>query len=328
MGARVRGMVLWGLVVAGCELAAPFDLPPPEPRGPFDPAIPRRLTFNTGDDRAPMVFADTVVFSRLEPARADQDQCFGFLQVEGGVLSRTVCPGGPLADQRQQLWSEPAVSPDGVRMAYVVREGPIGRAFQGSQVIVVAPLASPGEATATFNGRVVLPDGREAAEIRRLRWSGEATLRFLAGVPDPVTNQFTPFAVAELDVASGDVVAAAGVDQPAAYATAPDGGVWYASRTDPSLLLHVPVGSDTPQAVGRFGAPVIDLENGGDVPVAVTSTATVEWLDLQTGVTGGVLWTGSGPLRVAGVPGTRRVVAEIVSAGAPDLWLLEIRGAN
>ncbi len=329
MRARVLRMVVLSLAVAACEHAAPFDVPPAEPRGPFDAAIPRRLTFNTGDDRTPVLVADTVIFSRFEPAREDQDRCFGFLPVAGGVLARSVCPGGPLPDDRQQIWSEPAVSPDGARIAYIAREGPIGSASTGSQVIVVAPLSAPGEATATFNGRVVLPDGREAAMIRRLRWPGGETLRFIAGVPDPVTNAFTPFAVVELDIASGAVSAVAGVDEPAAYATAPDGSVWYVSRLDPTLLLQVPPESGTPAAVGRFSAAVIDLENGDGVPVAVTEApAAVEWLDLLTGTTGGVLWRGATPLQVASAPGTRRVVAEIASGGAPDLWLLVIPGPN
>lgn len=49
----VRAFLLPVAIVAACEHTAPFGALELDSLGPAAPGLPRRLTFNTGDDRNP-----------------------------------------------------------------------------------------------------------------------------------------------------------------------------------------------------------------------------------------------------------------------------------
>jgi len=57
---------------------------------------------------------------------------------------------------------------------------------------------------------------------------------------------------------------------------------------------------------------------------AVSTWTEIEWLDLTTGARGGSQRTSGLAGRISGVPGSPRVVAEILAANETNLWLLAI----
>jgi hypothetical protein len=239
-------------------------------------------------------------------------------------------------------WIEPALSPDS-RLAYVRDRGWPNRFGPTTRSLVVTPLEDPDSITFELEVPFWLEDGRQITGIRHVSWIGSDTVRFLAGdesyypgsdvFPDTL---FTPFRVVDLTVVTGGLREHVATEGAYSYTAAPDGGIWFVLQDTPEQLYHVPPEGDT-TLVGSFSAPVISVTVGNARPVAsvlktlvnpqtgaVSSWTEIEWLDLTTGAPGGSQRTSGLAGRISGVPGSSRVVAEILGANETNLWLLAI----
>jgi hypothetical protein len=345
-------LVVLTLAGASCGHEPPFAWSAPDTLGPFGAGIPRRLTFNPGDDRNPSVTGAELVFSRLDGSGGGRERCLAFLSAAGGTLHRTVCPPAPVsaADTFLDTWVEPALSPDGRQVAFVWQKGAPASYYTWTRDVVVAPANDPGRPSFTWQAWYVLPDGRIATAVSKPTWLGPTTLRFLAayervfkvkgGGADRLTDTVLDvLSLVDLDLRTGTAGVVPGADSTIAYAPASGvggvggvggRGVWLVKSSDSTRLLLLAPDADTVVAVAAFSAPVVDLDDVAGVPVALLAGgAVVEWIDLATGTVG---QTGADtPIRrIAAVPGTRWFVAEIeksadpLSSAGANLWLFAV----
>lgn len=358
------GSLAWLFVVglallsAACEHTTPLEYEPPEALPPASDAIPRRLTFNPGDDRNPSVSGGVLAFSRFElgdevsvPGGFEiAERCIAMLPYEGGTISARYCPS-PFAVPEDSVvtWVEPVLSPDGARIAYVWQKSHLHDVRTPKRELRVAPAESPEEAEVRWSALWTMPDGRRPTTVIKPSWMDADRLRFLTGLDSVFkvkdggmargTDTITvAYALVDLDLATLEATVVPGAESAIAYAPAPDGGVWIVQRPDSTRLFHLPQGSATPQEIGSFSASVYDLANVDGVPVAGIAGAVVEALDLATGASNTVGILGGRVMRVAAVSGTRRYVVEVevatgtvtgptgvpLSVGSANLWLLEL----
>jgi len=332
------------LLAAACEHTTPLEYEPPDALPPASDALPRRLTFNPGDDRNPSVSGGVLAFSRFE--LGDErfvpggfkvaERCIALLPYEGGTISARYCPP-PFAVPEDSVvtWVEPVLSPDGARIAYVWQKSHLVDVRTPKRELRVAPAESPEAAEVSWSALWTMPDGRRPTTVIKPSWLDAGRLRFLAGLDSVFkvkgggstrgTDTITvAYALVDLDLATLEATVVPGADSAIAYAPAPDGGVWIVQRPDSTRLFHLPPGSATAQEIGSFSAPVYDLANVDGVPVAGVAGSsgdpldfgsTVEALDLATGTSRLVGILGGPARRVAAVPGTRRYVVEVEVAG-------------
>jgi WD40 repeat protein len=335
------------LTIAACGHEAPFAWSGggggPDTLGPFggEGAVPRRLTFNPGDDRNPSVTGNMLVFSRLDGTHG-RERCLAFLAAAGGTLHRTVCPppASP-TDTMIDTWVEPALSPDGRQIAFVWQTGGPASYYTWTRDLVVARVDDPAHPTFAWPSWYVLPDGRTATAVSKPMWLGPTTLRFLAsyervfkvkgGGAIRLTDTATDvYSLADLDLATGTVGVVRGADSTIAYAPVATGGVWLVKSSDSTRLLFLAPGADTAVGVASFSGPVVDIANVAGIPVGLfASGVVVESMDLSTG-TVGYIGAVTPIRRIAAVPGTRRFVVEVettadalASVGA-NLWLFAL----
>jgi hypothetical protein len=328
------------LLVAACSHSEPFATDPPDPLGPADPDLPRRLTYNLGDDRAPSVTGGQVAFSRWDPSHPSPGQCLALLPEEGGTLSATRCPPPPsVADTFVSSWLEPALAPDGARLAFVWRRSARVSALAAwSYHLTVAPVDSPTVPLASVPLGRVLPDGRLVATGVELAWMGSDTVRFLAAL-DSVFKvkgggaaRFTDTVTVrrglmDLAVSTGALAMVPGGDHVIAWAPAADGGTWIVADSAPGALLHLAV-DGTRRPAGTWPATATDIGVAGSIVVAAAGLDSLYWVDPTGGASGrvplpGVAW------RLSPAPGGR-VVLEVERTGgdafgAPaNLWLVVV----
>jgi WD40 repeat protein len=318
----------------------------PDSLGPQTLVLPRRLTFNTGDDRHPAVTGAVLVYSRLDADERGNERCLATLPVAGGTIMREVCPGLPRApaDTFVDTWTEPALSPDGRQVAYLWQQGSTVSVLGFWRTsVVVAPSDRAGDQSAfVWPVAYVAPSGRIGDAVSAVTWADDHTLRFLmgyefifkvkgGGVVRYTDTTFQSYGLAQLDLTSGEFGFVPGGDSVFAYTTAPDGGLWLVKNQDSTRLLHLAPGTDSASVVGTFAGPVRWLAAMGGVAAAVVGDSRVEWLEPGDSVPRQIaVGAGVGPLRrIAAVPGTRRFVAEIERGtdlfGDPaNLWLYEL----
>jgi hypothetical protein len=354
---RALCAVLLGTVA--CEHPGPGAVRTPADAGPYDPALPRQLTFSAGDDGTPSVTGSVLVFTRQGSAYpnplytiAGREACLAFLPVEGGTLLRTLCPHDLIvpADTFIHAWFEPSLSPDGTRIAFDWQRGPdVGPLGFADIHLMVAAVDRPAD---TLQTRVVInyaEDGyypRRASLAGRITWVGAERLRFLAtferifkvkdGGAERVTDTlFEPLALMELDVASGATSVVPGGDSVVAYANAPDGKVWVVREPDPAAVLLLDPATGTRTGVGRFSSPAVDLvavagslvaavspayDPGAGLPLPVVRGGmALELMDLASG--GVTTMPGlPGPIRRLAAASGRRFVAEAERYLRPFGW--------
>ncbi len=346
------------LLAAACEHTTPLEYEPPEALPPASDGFPRRLTFNPGDDRNPSVSGGVLAFSRFDLGDERSvpggfqvaERCIALLPYEGGTISARYCPS-PFAVPQDSVvtWVEPALSPDGARMAYVWQKSNLHDVRTPVRELRVGPAEDPEEAEPGWSAIWTMPDGRRPTTVIKPSWMGADRLRFLTGLDSVFkvkgggatrgTDTIpVAYALVDLDLTTLDVTVVPGAESAIAYAPAPDGGAWIVQLADSTRLFHLPPGSATPTEIGSFSAPVYDLANVDGVPVAGIAGSTVEMLDLATGTSRTIGILGGQVRRVAAVPGTRRYVAEVevytesflgpggvqLQSGSANLWLLEL----
>lgn len=334
-------------LLVACGHDAPFSWNGPEPRGPIDTTVPRRLTFNPGDDRNPSAMGGTLVFSRfaLDVRYPGRERCLAFLPATGGTLRRTICPPLPLtpADTFIDTWVEPALSPDERHVAFAWQRGAPASYYTWTRDLVVAPVDDPGHPTFTWPVWYVLPDSRVATAISKTIWLSATKLRFLAsyervfkvkgGGADRLTDTVVDvFSLVDLDMATGHVGVVPGADSTIAYAIAPGAtnDYWLVKSSDSTGLLRLAGGTDTAVPVANFSGPIVDLANVDGIPVGLHAGGlTLEWVDLTTGQRG-FHNSFTQISRIVAVPGTRYFVAEVEKTDVPlapdgaNLWLFGV----
>jgi hypothetical protein len=240
-------------------------------------------------------------------------------------------------------WIEPALSPDGRRVAYMWQQGSlVGVLGFGATRVVVAPANDPGDTTGlAWLIFYLSPSGRPADAVSAMRWVDDRTLQFLigheyvfkvkgGGQERYTDTTFESYGIAELDAGTGTLTTIAATAGAFTYAPAPDGGLWLVRYDAPRRLLHIAVGADSATAVADYSGPVRWLANVAGAPVAIVADTTVEWFEPADSVLRRLVVGAAGPLRrIAPVPGARRFVAEIERGwdlfGDPaNFWLYDL----
>ena len=328
--------VLLVVLTLGCGHEDPWHSAAPVPLGPATPGLPRRLTYNTGDDRAPTLWTSgaQIAFARYDPV-ASPKPCIAYLPAEGGTLVDTYCPPVPSpADTFESTWGAPVLSADGSQVAFLwQRAGTAAELAPWTSLLVIAPRASPRTVTTQVDLMRFLPEGFTTTMIEPV-WQDGGTIRLLAAydsvwkVKGGGAERFTdtalvPRRLVDVDIATGTVSPVSGSDSGVAWAPAAAGGFWIVRA--PDRLFAVTNGVAAFRAA--FSAPVVDIAEVADRIVAARGDSLVEWLDPATGTRGQA--TLPGPVHRVAPAGGRRLVAEVergVGAfGEPaNLWLVEI----
>ena len=322
---------------AACGHEQPWYPVAPPANGPYTNAVPRRLTFNTGDDRAPALWTagGLIAFSRYDPI-ASPTSCIAYLPAGGGTLVGTYCPPLPsAADTFVSTWSAPVLSPDGRRVAFLWERSASTSALGAwTSELIVAPAAALRAPTFRWALQEILPEGY-VNSIVEPAWIGGGAIRFLAafdsiwkvkggGAERFTDSAFVPRVVMEADPASGVLRRVAGGDSALAWTPGAGDNFWIVRA--PARLLQVSGGVATER--DAFSQPVADLAFvSGTVVAALGDSAAVEWIDPVTGARGQIATPG--PVRRVSPAGGRRFVAEVERGVDPfgrpaNLWLFEL----
>jgi len=363
-------LALASLAVAACEHSSPGRVAGIDHVGPFPTGLPRRLTFYTGNDRTPSVTGNVLVYARQGDAYANplyapegRELCIAFLPVEGGTIQRQLCPHDliPTTDTLVHTWYEPALSPDGKRIAFVWERGTrVGMLGFLNAYLMVTPVDQPTDTTQIhYTVNLTQPDdplSQLANMATHITWADSSRLRFIAtfehrfkvkggGAERICDTIWQPLTLMELNLATGTARVVPGGDSVYTYAPAPDGGLWVVRSPDSTALLHLDPATGTTTLVSRFSDIVLDLIAVDGAPVAVVTPvhdphvtifpptvvrggAAIERLDPSTGSLSRITPFPGLVHRLASVPGQRYFVAEIEPAlmpfgMPPDLWLVE-----
>jgi hypothetical protein len=323
-------------VTLGCGHEDPWSASAPNPLGPVTAGLPRRLTFNSGDDRAPALWADggLVAFARFDPVE-NAKPCIAYLPAEGGTLAAMHCPPprSP-ADTFETTWGSPVLSTDGRQVAFLwQRAGTAAELAAWTSELVIAPRESPQTPVTRVNLQHFLPEGFATSMMEPV-WHDAGTIRLLAAydsiwkVKGGGAERFTdtllvPRRLVDVDPASGLLTPVPGSDSAVAWTPRAAGGFWIIRA--PNRLLDVTAGVAVPR--GLYAGPVTDIAEVQGAVVAALGDTLVEWIDAQTGARGTIAMPG--PVRRVAPAGGRRVVAEVERGvnefGQPaNLWLFEI----
>lgn len=299
--------------------------------------MPRRLTFNLGDDRAPAVTGPRVAYSRRDPDDTQSGECIAVLPTEGGTLDLLLCPPPPTpADTLVSAWLEPAVSPDGGHVAFVWRRSDRNSLAPWSHHLAVAPLDSPAAPHVTVTFGLALSGNRVCHTATQVQWAGAERVRFLCArllvgrIPEYVPGRMTdttivPLALMELDLATETISLVPGGDSVWAWTQATNGTYVVTAAASATVSRLGADGSRTP--VGTFPQGVTDFVAVGTRFVGAVGLNRLVWIDPTGGGTGSILLTGIAR-RLAAADGGR-VVVEVerqgdAYGGPANLWLVEL----
>jgi hypothetical protein len=326
------------VLLVACDHSWFWSADRPGPLGPLSDSVPRRLTFNTGDDRAPSPPNATGVFafSRYD-AVASPTNCIAYLPAAGGTLVGTYCPPlpGTAGDTFVSTWREPVLSPDGAQVAFLwERSARYSVLAAWTHEIVVAPAHAPRAPARRVEILLTLPAGRVNTMLDPA-WTPAGTVRFLAAhdsiwkVKGGGAARFTdtlvvPVAVVEFDPVTAAFAVVPGGDTALAWSPAASGGLWVV-RPDGRLDEVTASGVVITRASSLAGARDI-AEVAGRI-VWARGNAWVDWLDPVSGARGQL--PASGPVLRVAPAGGRRFIAEVERGvdqfGMPaSFWLMEV----
>lgn len=171
----------WGLFLTGCEHSSPVQPEPYPPAPPFSALLPRRLTFNLGDDRTPAWLPDGngIIYSTEREDRIDHDRCLAVLPAEGGTIRTSYCQLHPEHDDSTDLMEAPAVSGSG-RVFFHRVVSWVGQQKLGASALLLGEAANPVSASLLRSLPYTAPNGRLHSSIRTPRWVGPDSLVYLA----------------------------------------------------------------------------------------------------------------------------------------------------
>lgn len=328
--------VLLVAAVVGCGHEAPWDTVAPPPMGPNGATLPRRLTFNTGDDRAPSLWSTggQIAFARYDPVE-NAKPCVAYLPADGGTLVDMHCPPPrSAADTFETTWGSPVLSADGRQVAFLwQRAGSAAELGAWTSELVIAPSASPRTPTRRVNLQHFFPEGFATSMIEPV-WQNAGTIRLLAAydsiwkVKGGGAERFTDTALVarrlvDVDIATGTMTPVPGSDSAIAWSPAAAGGFWIVR---PGARLFSVTNGIAVERV-TFSGPVTDIAEVADRVIAAWGDTLVEWVN-PVGATRGQIAI-PGPVSRVAPAGGRRFITEVergmILFGAPaNLWLFEL----
>ncbi|MFQ5549651.1 MAG: hypothetical protein ACE5FJ_00260 [Gemmatimonadales bacterium] len=213
-------LLLCIVLAAACDHTEPFDAGDTvsDTLIPGGSVLPRRLTFNQGDDGIPSVAGDYVAYGRQPIPHPDRDWCIAFIPLTGGKLTdETVCPAGGNANGIREAWLQPTVSPSGASVAFVQQIGDTAVTALVPQrtAILTAPRDDLSDTTTVLDMTPLLfriqgPFAPvDASTVHRIQWSDEDHLLFIAGNQRNLLGSFccdtlyVPMGLIELDLTDG-----------------------------------------------------------------------------------------------------------------------------
>jgi len=148
---------------------------------PFSALLPRRLTFNTGDDRTPAWLPDGsgIVYSTERQDRSDHDRCLAVLPAEGGTIRASYCQLNPIHDDSTDLMEAPAVNSAGGLFFHRVVSW-VGQQKLGASALMLGTADQPIQAALLRPLPYTAPNGRLHSSVRLPQWIGEDSLVYLA----------------------------------------------------------------------------------------------------------------------------------------------------
>jgi hypothetical protein len=178
----IRYLFAFALIAStACGHGEPFGTEKQNPGGPFSPLLPRRLTFNVGDDRTPSWLPDgsAIVYSSEREDQQDHDRCLTLLPAEGGTILHQWCPTDPLQADSTNLYDTPAVSPDG-RVFFHKIISWVGQQKLGEAFLSVGSMTDPVGADNITRLPYTAPNGKIHYTIRSPAWVGPDAVVYVA----------------------------------------------------------------------------------------------------------------------------------------------------
>jgi WD40-like Beta Propeller Repeat len=283
----VKPPLLWcALVLLGCEHSSPLQPDPYPPAPPFSALLPRRLTFNLGDDRTPAWLADGsgIVYSMERRDHADHDRCLAVLPPEGGTILSTYCQLDPVHDDSTDLMESPAVSGTG-RLFFHRVVSWVGQQKLGASALMLGTMGNPVQAAVLRPLPYTAPNGRLHSSIRTPQWIGSDSLVYLAEqlfyegstfYPDTFT---TGLDVVLLDLSAGEprFEIVPGTDYASGVDVSDDGTVLYYTLGGDSRVFRRELASGTVTTLYDFGSGNIvrDAQVSGTTLVGVVGRSVL-----------------------------------------------------
>lgn len=164
------------LLLAACSHSEPFAAPDAPLDGPFDPAVPLRLTYADDAPSAPIwLSSDTVLYSYTRRGGGfvvQEERCLAVLPAGGGTIRREICSRSVFPVQSADVFDLPAVSPGGQLAFY--HDGQAAAPGAAAEALIVAPLATPSAYTVLrsfpFQGDVFY------VSLTSLRWLDDSRI--------------------------------------------------------------------------------------------------------------------------------------------------------
>ena len=265
-----------------CAHDAPFEPVNPPVLGPFSTLIPRRITFNQGDDRTPSWLPDGsgILYSTEREDRPDHDRCLAVLPPDGGTITFRRCPVEPVQDDSTNLMDAAAVSPDGRVFFHQVTSW-IGQQKLGEASIEVGNLADPVNSSRLTLLPYTAANGRIHSSIRSPAWTGPNTVVYLAEQLFYQGSSFYPDTfVTGLEIVQVDLGGPApvyqlipGTDYASSVAVSTEPGVIYYTLGGDSKVYRRDLAAGTVSVSHDFGTGLIvrDVSVFGSRLVAVVA---------------------------------------------------------
>jgi hypothetical protein len=250
------------LLLIGCEHSTPVQPGPYPPAPPFSSSLPRRLTFNVGDDRTPAWLPDGsgIIYSTEREDRLDRDRCLAVLPPEGGTIRTSYCQLHPEHDDSTDLMEAPAVSSSG-RVFFHRVVSWVGQQKLGASNLFLGNADNPVGATLLQPLPYTAPNGRLHSSIRIPQWIGADSLVYLAEqlfyegstfFPDTF---YTGLDVVLLDLSSAEprVEVVPGTEYASGVDVSDDGRAIYYTLGGDSRVFHRDLSSGAVSTVYDFG---------------------------------------------------------------------------
>jgi WD40 repeat protein len=169
------------LLTPACGHSSALEPDPYPPAPPFSQLLPRRLTFNIGDDRTPAWLPDgsAIIYSAEQMDRPDHDRCLSVLPAQGGTISDRYCQLDPIHDDSTDLMEAPAISREG-RLLFRRVVSWVGQQKLGLSNLMVGAAADPVRAAPLRALPYTAPSGRLHSSITSPHWIGPDTVVYLA----------------------------------------------------------------------------------------------------------------------------------------------------